>query len=751
MKAKSIFRGTVAGLMSLSLLLSGMPVMATDAGSEDLKKQTQTAVSDTEVETSGQQAEGKAVNPEEPGNVPGQPGTDDDKQGAGGGEKTEAPKDTENGGNVDSSQDAGGGENAENPKDTETREEADSKQDAQDIENAGSGQDAKKAEEADAPKAAKDEQGADIKEAAKDEQGADAPKEAEDEQGADAKKDAKDKQGAEEETGGGEPQALIGGSAVVAGSIEIDGSLSDWKNVMARTSSNAESWKIAYSADGNTVYFSFSGNAGTEWDYNFTGNRFEFTYADGAKGEDSAISVAGWNGSFKVKNGWYGDISGAAAAVANEAHGNNAGPYTVEMAVPASFFHSMDFTVTFGGTSVKASDVERLDGNSVAEEVQPVYTGIAIDGNYADWAAVAKADASCPNSEHPGCLSMVAAVYDGDWFYIYIKDGNGSNASGAGTHSNGKFAIVSDLGYETDIQLSTTPEVKGVNGAQVAYVGSEWEIAVPKDQLPKYEKSLSFCFYLGDALVSDIVNLQPDSGNNLENLFNGVTFDGAYEDWEDYGHTTIEYATPGSQESQIDAKAALYSTGERLYGHVVTGMPQHLQEAGQEFTEAITIAFNQSQEKLANGTYDQKMAFYPRFVTVDASGNINWNPKLSGLPEGTYEFYIASTDAWHTSQNINNLNEMDLLYGKMMMTIAKDGKDEMEFYLELPMVAKKLGVDETDLKEIAAQFGRIGQQWIFTAGTSTGPIVGVVLCVAAVGAVFWYRKRKYGEFLPMGA
>ena len=30
MKVKTIFRGAVAGLMSMSLLLSGMPVMATD-------------------------------------------------------------------------------------------------------------------------------------------------------------------------------------------------------------------------------------------------------------------------------------------------------------------------------------------------------------------------------------------------------------------------------------------------------------------------------------------------------------------------------------------------------------------------------------------------------------------------------------------------------------------------------------------------------------------------------------------------
>ena len=35
MKARKIFRGTVAGLMSLSLLLSGMPVSAAEVSGTD--------------------------------------------------------------------------------------------------------------------------------------------------------------------------------------------------------------------------------------------------------------------------------------------------------------------------------------------------------------------------------------------------------------------------------------------------------------------------------------------------------------------------------------------------------------------------------------------------------------------------------------------------------------------------------------------------------------------------------------------
>lgn len=529
-----------------------------------------------------------------------------------------------------------------------------------------------------------------------------------------------------------------------SGSISIEGSLSDWAGVTARPGAGVDAWKAAISPDGAMVYFCYEGTASTEWDYSFAGssNCFQFTYADGASGTDSGISVNAWKDGAEVKDAYWGTIPGAQAAVRNEAHGTNPGPYAVEIAVPASFFHSADVMVTFGGTSIGFSEIEQVDGNPVAEDEPAVYAGIAIDGDFSDWKAVAKTDASCPNSAHPGCLSKVAAAFDGDWFYIYVKDGEGSNASGAGSHSNGKFAITSDLGYETDIQFLTAPAINGVDGAQVAYVGSEWEVAIPKDQLPKYRESLSFGLYLGEPILTGIVNLQPDSENNLENLFAGIIYDGQYEDWEDYGHSTIQYATAGSQEDQVDAKGALYSDGGKVYGHVVTTMPQHLQEAGGEFTSAVTLAFNQSPESLSNGAYDRNMAFYPRFVTVDAGGNINWDPQLGGLPEGTYEYYIASADAWHTSENISNLNEMDQMYGRMIMTVGKDGKDEMEFYLELPMVAKKLGVDETALREISAQFGRIGQQWVYTAGTSTGPVAGVAVCIIAVGAALWFQKRK---------
>ena len=149
------------------------------------------------------------------------------------------------------------------------------------------------------------------------------------------------------------------------------------------------------------------------------------------------------------------------------------------------------------------------------------------------------------------------------------------------------------------------------------------------------------------------------------------------------------------------------------------------------FTQAVTFKFNDS--------YNQVL--YPRFVTVDEQGNINWNPKSDGLSDGTYEFYMFDTSAWGTSKNINELNDADLCYGKMIVTVGSN-RDECEFYFDLDKVAQKLGCDVSDFKQISAQFGRLGQEWINTAGASSGAWLGLFICIAGTCGVVVYKKKK---------
>ena len=61
---------------------------------------------------------------------------------------------------------------------------------------------------------------------------------------------------------------------------------------------------------------------------------------------------------------------------------------------------------------------------------------------------------------------------------------------------------------------------------------------------------------------------------------------------------------------------------------------------------------------------------------------------------------------------------------------------------ELEKAAEKLNCDASDFKRIDAQFGRLGQQWITTAGASSGAWLGLILCVGVTAAVLVRQKKK---------
>ena len=558
--------------------------------------------------------------------------------------------------------------------------------------------------------------------------------------------------------------SAISTAAVNGSKITIDGKTSDWEGIRERESKTdkIDSWKVAIASDYSELYICYEGTASTQWDYNFMGAndemvRVHMDYPDGTQNEKSNISFTAWDG-YKVKNGWNGDISGSDIAVVNKAHLNTPAPYVVEAVIPMEFFADSDFTLTFAGTTVDIRDVEVLRGDVKKEDTkedskedkkddtndetkeddkEAVYKGITIDGRFSDWDAVTKYDAGCPNPGHKECIEKTAMVFDGDYVYIYIKDGETSSAYGAGSHSNGMYTIKSDMGNEMVFQLTQDGDINGVDKAECKHVGKQWEIAIPKSELPTYNNTISFGLYLTEPFIENVSNLDESKGVEIST---DITYDGLkglYGDWDRYPHTTIEYATAGTHYQIVDSKGALYCDGgSTLLGHVVTTMPEHLDEAGGEFMSAVTIKFNNN----------EKQVFSPRLVSVDEAGNINWNTPNGGYEDGTYEFYIFSThDAWNNAGNIyeDSINrENSEWYGKMTITVKNGVQDECEFYLDLEKVAKKFGCDASDFKRIDAQFGRLGQQWITTAGASSGAWLGLILCVGVTAGVLVYQKKK---------
>ncbi len=393
------------------------------------------------------------------------------------------------------------------------------------------------------------------------------------------------------------------------------------------------------------------------------------------------------------------------------------------------------------------------------QKVVGSYQGITIDGDFSDWDAVAKTPVTTG-----GVLTETAMVWDGDYVYLYFKENTKiwNAITWDGAYSNGQFAITTDMGRSVLVRLShrnnSEPCVNGVDGAKVAVDSTawgqdsyQWEVSIPSSELPKYKQTISFGLYQGATFIQNVANLQgdPDADNNN---FSGITYDGLYGDWDYYPHVLLNYATPGTQEKVVDADGAMYASDGKLYAHVVTNMPAHLQEAGGEFTSAVTIRIN-----------GDKM-FYPRFLAVAADGTINFNSDVSSLSPGTYEFYMFDANGWKMEdRGVTNISQLQAngskgarfdnghiyfnehgngVYGKMYVTISPS-EDNMEFEIDLDSVAKLLGMSTDEIRTLEGQWGRIGQQWVTTAGTPTGAGMGLFLCLSTTGVVYLaQRKRK---------
>ncbi len=562
----------------------------------------------------------------------------------------------------------------------------------------------------------------------------------------------------------------------------IDGNASEWGG--GTYSSDGASWSIEQDEDN---YYVFIGK-----DY-YVGGDFSFG--------GTTITVTDDGGSIKGP-GW-SNVDGSSVAF-----GTDGNLHYCEFSIPKSYFDSPVSSVSFGGTTVDAADIpgpsssDNTGGNSgdsgntgsgdsgntgsgssdsgntgtgSASQgsggsessgsntgATGSYNGIVIDGSFSDWDSVPKTDVVDydinGNPKGWDTVNQTAVVWDGDYVYLYFQTNSDSwtAPTGGGTHNNGQYAITTDLGNQLLVQLGangTTPTVSGIEGATVAVSDTnwggphQWEVAIPASALPAYNESINFGFYKGETLVENVTDRQGSDKPHGE--FNGVVIDGYYDDWTYYPHETVEYATSGTDGHAVDSRAALYMNDGKVYGHVSTTIPAHLQEAGGEFTSAVTLKVNDSSD----------LEFRVRYIAVDENGNINWNPQLSGLPDGTYEYRMVSLDAPGTSTNINDLAPGDEIYGTAYITVGPS-KDEMEYEIDADMLASHLrpngeGTDIThlngsDIKTVSVQYGRLGQQWVSTAGTSTGPWLGIGLSVAVVAAVLGVqaaRRKKKADAL----
>ncbi len=469
---------------------------------------------------------------------------------------------------------------------------------------------------------------------------------------------------------------------------------------------------IRATVEGDYVVISYKTKHANEWDDNYMNNPITINYADGNGSSNNNTIGFNW-GATEVHGDNWSSIDGVTISKSSD----QADTEYVTVSIPASWFESMDFTVSSGDytASINGTPIEDSTVNDA------VYNGISLDGTFNDWDAVQKSTLVEPDGEHS--VESVAWMIESDYVYIYIKDDGSNSATWAGPNHNGKYAITTDLGRTLVFQLTEDGAVVGADGAISNHTGSQWEIAIPTSSLPQNNGGLSFGLYLSDTTLDGY------GEGNTNQSSTDIAYDGLYGDWDNYPHKEIQYATAGTHENVPDGEAAIY-VDNNVYGHCETQMQAHLDEQGSEFTQAVTVLVND----------DWSHALMMRLVSVDGAGNINWNPQKDNLDNGAYEYYIFGVDAWGSSSNINNLVEADVCYGKATITLT-DGRHDMEWYLDSNKLAARYGIAENEMKTVSSQYGRIGQEWVKTAGTSSGPYAGAAMCVMSALVPFVIKKK----------
>lgn len=185
----------------------------------------------------------------------------------------------------------------------------------------------------------------------------------------------------------------------------------------------------------------------------------------------------------------------------------------------------------------------------------------------------------------------------------------------------------------------------------------------------------------------------------------GVQIDGMYDDWEGYPKTVLQYFEYTSHYGQM------FTDGEYIYAHF---------KAADNYTSHIAIT---RWELRING-----QDFALRMLQVNNNGEvISTDPPTR--PGEYMDRKVFFDYGWNT--------ECD---SQVAYTIYDDGRgDDIEFRISLEKLAEYTGIPVDQMGTISIGHTNLGG-YVTTAGSSTGPVAGVM--VAAMLALTYFKKKK---------
>lgn len=358
---------------------------------------------------------------------------------------------------------------------------------------------------------------------------------------------------------------------------------------------------------------------------------------------------------------------------------------------------------------------------------------IVIDGQYSDWEN--SDSAQSPNGPFYSKIDMRT---DGDYLYIYAKETSVnpwenyfSYASPTVTDKNGKtknYVFTPGDNNEIIIRDHSYNIVKKSKGIRTKSDTYEYELAIFIEGIGEIDYvTMNTDYGYSERFYPDSEVKQPESGEtedetvdeieSVEPPKEGIVIDGKFDDWESYPHTLVtNWNMPQDQRTEQNCrKLGLTYDEENIYFHV-------------KMISGWEDRFNGNQYTLTVESDSIELFIFHKDGTPI--------PHFS-LGEGVYDLDV------YYKNGTSGVTDFTYIPGaQAIVTVEKGKPDEAEVRVSFRAFEEIFGKKYEDVKEVKIENPNIFDHGISSAGSSTGAILGVVVCVASVGAGSYIYGRK---------
>ena len=208
---------------------------------------------------------------------------------------------------------------------------------------------------------------------------------------------------------------------------------------------------------------------------------------------------------------------------------------------------------------------------------------------------------------------------------------------------------------------------------------------------------------------------------NPADVTSDIRIDGVYGDWSAVPETQITYSAWNGTGIHV---AQLYTDGEYLYGHV-------------KMCDLMNIPFPFDAFRLKVNGIDQEF-----HVCLDNNYFSNAAPTEPGSYGSNMSIGIRG-DRTNWSPAMMSGSVAFTVYDQPYIHDEGTRAPEIEFKISLADLAAAYGISPEEIGTITLSNHTLGGTGVSVAGTSSGPIVGVILAASlAVFGYFTFYKRK---------